>query len=415
MKIRMNLDSLNEAISRASTVKPMNGNQQSAYLFTINDGRLYIHSQDAHDYIRTEVPVLEIMNPEGSFVYPADRTEALQYLEGWIDIESGEDEGHSWIKYRTEGGATANRTTYDPKLYNSLEAALAEAATEYTYPTVLLREGIAATSRYLASQDDDEVPFKTIQIFDASNPEWEKGDGTMYAADGQRSCYFYSPVLKGKGLAVHDKHIPHLTSFLGKCQKNVKVKIGKSFNFLIDQVVDLDGIVRDGSVFGWTKHTKTHPKYKYYPPKFDKFILLTPKSLVLKNLRQIRSELKDAKKDKVRIIYSDKSLKFIGSVSNKEVVESVPVGVKPMPLEEGGESAPEFAANANVNFLIGLFESAKGNEVELRVASLDNKKALFRTVEKFWLNDSGKLVIAPEESRETCHECLVTYFSTSMD
>ncbi len=414
MKIRLNLSDLNAALDRASTVKPSNGNSQSAYLFTVSDGRCYIHSQDAEDYVRTEVPILETIDGEGAFVYPADRTDALKYLDGWIEIESGEDDGRFFLKYKTEGGATANRSTFDPRLFNSLEASLAEAATEYTFPTVLLREGISATSRYLADQEDSSMPFKTIQIFDKSNPEWEKGDGTMFAADGQRSCYFMSPALAGKGIAVHEKHVPHLTAFLAKCQKTVKVKVGKSMTFVIDQLTDEDGMTREGSVFGWIHHARLHPKYKYYPPKFDKFILLVSKNLILKTLRQVRSELKGTGKEKVRVFYANDSLKFVGSV-NKETIESIPVGVKTLPLEDAGTSGPDFAANANINFLIDLFEMAKSNDVELRVAFLENKKALFRTVEKFHLNDAGKIVIAPEESKETSYECMVTYFSTSMD
>jgi len=428
MKIRLNISDLNDALGRASTVKPAisqgGGTTLSAYLFTVSDGRLYIHSQDALDYVRTEVPTLEIINAEGSFVYPTDRTDALKYLDGWIEIESGEEDDRHFLKYKTEGGATANRTVFDPQKFNSLEAMLAEAATEHTFPTILLREGLAVTSRYIADQDDrssssgEEMPFQTIQIFDKSNAEWEKGDGTMFAADGQRSCYFSSPALCGKGLAIHGKHVAHLTTFLASCGKTVKVKIGQTMTFVVDQVADAaDGSVRDGAVFGWRHYAKVHPRYKYYPPKLDKFVLGVTKHVILKTLRQIRSEIKGSGKEKVRVIYSKPYLKFVASVNNKELIESIPVGVDVRPLEDKSESAAEFSSNANINYLIDLFETAKDNNVELRVTFMGDqgaKKALFRTVEKFAINDAGKVVAEPS-AKEPAYECMVTYFSTSMD
>lgn len=425
MKIRLNISDLNEALARASTVKPSisqgsgSANSLSAYLFTISDGRCYIHSQDGFGYVRTEVPLLETADPDGSFVYPADRVEALKYLDGWIDIETGKDEERYYLKYKTEGGATANRTVFDPDKFNSHETSLAEAATEHVFPTILLREGLAATSRYLADHEErsssggEELPFQTIQIFDKSQPDWEKGDGTMFAADGQRSCYFASPALAGKGIAIHSKHLANLTSFLSKCGKTVKVKMGRTMTFVVDQVPDTDGTMRDGSVFGWSLHPKLHPKYKYYAAKVDKFVLLVSKHLILKSLRQIRSEIKDTGKEKVRVIYSNEAIKFAASVG-KELTESIPLSVQPQPLEAGAETATEFASNANVNYLIDLFETTKSNNVELRVALLDGKKALFRTVEKFAINDAGKIV-EPKECKEPFYECMVTYFSTSMD
>lgn len=418
MKIRMSLSHLVEALGFASTVKPAHKDGLSAFLFTVSDERCYIHSQDTQDYVRTEVQVTSIEGADdgGSFVYPADRVDALKYLDGWIEIESGEDGGRHWTNYRTEGGAKANRTTFSPRSFNTMDKAIAEAANEYVFPTVLLKEALAVTSSYTAANpSEDESQYSCVQIFDKSTPEWAKGDGTMYAADGQRACYFHSPEFSGKGISIQAKHVPRLASFLNKCQSQVKVKVGKTMTFVIDQVADPEGGVRDGAVFGWVLHSKLHQRYKYHPSKFDKFRLRVPRDYVLKTLKYIKSEMKDANRDKIRVVYQKPDLKFLGSV-NKEVTESVPVACSPQPLEDGVESGDEFAANVDVKALIGLFEASREPDVELRVAFLeDGKKAFFRTVGKAVIGDSGKTYISTADSKEPAYECLVTHFTTSMD
>ncbi len=418
MKIRMSLANLNEALGFASTVKPSDKAGLSAFLFTVSDGRCYIHSEDAADYVRTEVQVTSIEGADdgGSFVYPADRVDALKYLDGWIEIESGEDGGRHWINYRTEGGAKANRSTYNPRSFNTMDSAIAEAASEYVYPTILLKEGLAVTDPYTApNPSDDESQLSCVQIFDKTQPDWAKGDGTMYAADGNRACYFHCPDFAGKGISIQSKHIPRLASFLNKCQSRVKVKVGKTMTFVIDQVPDAQGGVRDGAVFGWVLHSKLHQRYKYHPSKFDKFRLRVPRDYVLKTLKYIKSEMKDANRDKIRVVYSKPDLKFLGSV-NKEMTESVAVGCSPQALEDGLESGDEFAANVDVKALIGLFEASREQDVELRVAFLeDGKKAFFRTVGKAVIGDSGKTYISAADAKEPTYECLVTHFTTSMD
>src|SRR6185369_2602520 len=149
-----------------------------------------------------------------------------------------EEGGRYWTNYRTESGAKANRSTYNPQVFNTMDAALSESASEHMFPTILLKEGIAVTSGYMSqNQPDTDSPLATLQIFDESNQDWAKGDGTMFATAGHRACYFHSPALKGKGLSVHSKHVSHLASFLSKCQSQVKVKVGKTMTFVVDQIV----------------------------------------------------------------------------------------------------------------------------------------------------------------------------------
>lgn len=416
MKIRLNVEELNAALDTVGTVKPSNNASESAFLFSVADGKCYVHSQDAQGYARAEVAIESVEDP-GSFLYPADRVESLKYLKGWIDLESGQDGDRFWVKYRTAGGATANRSTYDPRNHNSFEKALSEQGAEHIFPTALLKEGLSITSPYLSSDADQDQPYQTLQLFDSSDPGWAKGDGTMYGADGYRSCYFYSETLKGKGIHIHQKHVARIQSFLGKCQKTVKVKVSDTMTFIIDQVQTSEG-VRDGAVFGWTQHTKKHPSYKYYPAKHDKFILRMPKEFAVKALRQIRAELKDTKRDKIRVIYNaqDRSIKFLGSLG-KEVAETEPVGVEAQPLDDGTNSGSEFAANVNVHSFLGIFEACRSHSVDLRVAFLDpekGQKALLRTIETYLLSDAGKVVISAADTKEATYECKVTHFTPSI-
>lgn len=411
MKIRMSLDDLRNGLDMAATVKPAkSGVNQSAYLFTVVNGALHIHSDDETNYVRVAVPVESA--EDGSFAYPSDRTDALKFLDGWIEIEAGNDGERHWIKYRTESGATANRSTYNPKGYTPRDSLIAGDSTENMFPTVLLREGASICSKYL-SVEDSAKPYGTLQVFDQTSPDWEKGDGTMYSADGFRACYFHAPALKGKGIKVHHAHIPKFQAFLNKCSGSVKVKVGKAWTFIIDQ--PSPGV--EGAAFGFSNTDKQH-KYTYYPAKHDKVVLTVSKEIILKTLRQIRSEMKDTKKDKIRVQYSDGALKFIGSSGDEEAV-SAPVHVVPKNLEDGTPSADDFAANVNINNLIGLFDTSRGNEVELKVAFVEggtkSQRALFRTVEIFHLTDDGKVIIPTQEAQETAYECRVTHFSTSME
>lgn len=408
MKIRLSLSDLNAALDKTSVVKPNNRNNESAYLFSLNEGKLHIHSLDGNNYVRVTVPI-ESSEGEGSFAYPSDRVEALKYLKGWVELEAGQDGDRFWVKYKTQGGATSNRSSLDPRLFTVMSQDFEGATKELDVPTAVLKEGISISMGYLSQEANNDKPFQTLQIFDDSDEKWAKGDGTMFAADGYRTCYFASDVFKGKGLAIHQKHVSRLVGFLSKCERNVRLRYGEKMTYVIDQA-------GEGAVFGWLNHTMRHPKYSAYPASMEKFSLLTPKDLVLESLRQIKAEMKSTKRERIRVSFANESLNFLGSVSGEEVT-SVPVGVKAMPID-GVTTPPEFGANVNVNSLLGLFENARGMDVEFRVAIVERgqkSQALFRTVEKFWLNESGKVVIAPGDSKETCYECQVTHFTTSMD
>lgn len=422
MKIKLSLAALNEALDRVSVVKASVGTTKiEAYLFTIQAGRCHIHSMNLDTMAcRVEVPLLET-DGDFSFAYPSDRVAAFKALDGWVEIEAGSNDAGAWVKYRTEGGASAERSTFSYKGLNSVDIPEEVLAKPLVFSTAVLKEALNTASKPIesvrASNDAENAHLQTVQLFDASRDEWAKGDGTCFGTnDGNRSNYFHSPSLTGKGFAIHTLKLGTFTSFLNKCGKSVKIAVGEGKTYAIDQVLGDGGEVKDGAVFVWAQHRKLHERYRYVGAKQDKLVLMMPKELVLKALRQVRLEMQDANQHKIRLVYSNGTVRFLGGV-NKELVKSVevPVRVVSDSLEDTHKDGGEFKANANVLFFIDLFSDTRVNEVELRVTVSDQGKKAFRTVEQFFLNDSGKLEISPDSAKEPCHECLVTRFMMAMD
>jgi hypothetical protein len=219
-----------------------------------------------------------------------------------------------------------------------------------------------------------------------------------------------------KGFSIHSLRLGTLTSFLNKCGKAVKIAVGEGKTYAIDQVISSTGELVDGAVLVWSQHHKFHERYRFIGTKQDRLVLMTPKDLVLKALKQVRLEMQGVNKDKIRIVYNGGFLRFLSGVS-KEVVKSVevPVRVVSDALEETHKEGGDFKVNANGQQLIELFSSSRSNEVEFRVTVSEQGKKAFRTMESFYLNDSGKLEVSPETAKEPCHECHVTRFMMAMD
>ncbi len=420
MKIRLAVPTLNEALDVVSIVPPQARTPEggAGFLFVLRGGRCSIYSRDQTHQARVDVPFnAESSDTEGSFIFPADKVSALKFLDGWIQIESGKTDDRDWVKYETEGKAEQDLSTVDPRLMQSIDAALEKTTEIGAYPSAVLREAISMARPFIAkpnSQAEDQC--KVLQLFDASRDSWKKGDGFFFAADGIRACFFYCEVLKGKGLAVHGQHLSYLTSFLARSTGDVTVRQGEGITYVVNS---------KGQVLGWAHSVKHHEKFNYYALKNDEFILKMPKDLVLKALRYVRAGL-DSKKDKIRVQYSheESALRFLASESTNKTI-SMPVGVKPVEEEGGGGSKSTtqgFAVNASLNQMIELFDAMKTNEADLRVAIVparpDRKEsALFRTIDTFWIDAAGKQLIAPEDAgpEGKAYQCQVTRFMPSRE
>lgn len=417
MKIRLQVSDLKDALDVVSIVPPRPVTPQggSGYLFVVKGGQCSIYSRDAQHQSKADVQLIE-SDGEGSFVYPADRIGSLRYLDGTIQIEAGHDEKDDryWVRYEAEGGASAERSSIDPRFMQSLDEALEKASEGYPFSAAVLREGINVTKPYLLklTEKDDLEHFKTLQLFDPSKKEWANGDGCLFAADTVSACYFHCETFKGKGLSVPGQHLPYLVSFLSKCEGDVTIRHGEGVTYAVNS---------KGHVLGWSGHVKQHGKYSYYPLKSDTFILRVPKDILVKALRHVNSEL-EAKRTKIRVQYTfaDKFLRFQASGGTGKA-SSVPVGVVPVRDGEAGDrgESADFACNVDVERFLDILEPMKSHEVDLRVAIFASKEgrkeqALLRTIEKFKITDSGKVVISESDSKDRTSECQVTRFMTSM-
>jgi len=421
MKFRMQAQDLAKALTVVDTVPP--GKNVPGYLFVVKGDKCRINSRGGVQCIRTEVP---IMDPDGDgfFIYPADKISGLKYVDGWVQIEAGHDEKDDryWIRYETEGGAASELGGRDPNLLKSLDEDLEMAGVEHTFPAALLREGIQAAKEYLASADSKNRlsheldHFKTLQLFDKSRPEWEKGNGCLFAADNIRSCTFQCQTFADRGLAIHGQNVSAILTFLGKCSGDVTVKVGETMDFLIDPA---------GHVLGWAHHVKQHGQFKYYPDKLDRFALMAPKEPLVKALRHVQTELSEGQ-DKINVQYDHekRTLRFQAS-GDRSRTRSVPVPVDIVTNADTGlgadGSGTSFSSNVNIKYLLDLVEPVRGHQVEIRGAVVKAKKEgqrdfmLFRTVEEFWLSNSGKLLISPQDAKDGAHQCRVTRFMPSKD
>lgn len=422
MKIRFQTHALNAALDVASIVppRPITPDAGPGFLFVVRGGECSIYSREQKHQIRVQLPV-EAADEDGSFIFPADKIGALKWLEGWIEIEAGKDEtgDRHWVRYETEMKARQEVSTLDPRLMQSLDEALDKATPGAEFPAALLREALTATKPFLAKQGDSKVAevFQTLQVFDDSKEEWQKGNGFMFAADGIRTCHFYCDKFKGKGLLLNSGNLPFLTGFLSRATGNVHFRQGKGITFLVNNSL--------GYVLGWAHSIHEHPKFSYYTRKIDHFVLRAEKDLFVKALRHIRAAL-DAKRDKVRLEYkhTENMLVVLASESAAKVT-SRPIPVTVVEEEESGAgkmgSTNDFETNLNINHLLELVEPMKAHKVEIRVSqtpSKPNRKEayLIRTVDSFLLDEEGKVLIAkPENEGGKVAECQVTRFMPSRD
>jgi hypothetical protein len=124
----------------------------------------------------------------------------------------------------------------------------------------------------------------------------------------------------------------------------------------------------------------------------------------------VKSEL-EAKEDKIKVNF-DPDLKTLcfGVTSGSAKVEGIPVQVE---IVQAEDKAWSFAVN--VNHMVEIISGAKGNEIELRVwivpsqGERRNDVALFRTIDRFLLDESGKVTTEPEGAVE----CQVTRYMPS--
>jgi hypothetical protein len=414
---------LNSAMDIVSIVQPRPATPQGAsgYLFVIRKsaegkGRCYIYSRDSLHVARADLEVTDIEGDGEEFVYPATHIESFKHADGEIRFAVHSEGDVHTVRYVWGANAGFKHSTFDPKILSTCDQHLEQAGAEREFPVAILKEAVNMGRDFAAKPQDARVDeqFKTVQVMDAAQEALAKADGYMFASDIIRAYYFYSDAFRGKPLAVHGQHLAQLSAFLAKAVGTVKVKTGANMSFIIDA---------NGRVFGWAHHTKTYQKFSYYALKNDKIILGVPKAQMLGQLRYIKTGM-ESDQDKIRLTFDLKGLCLRFSVlDSKTEGSSLPIEVKLDPSV--ASEAKDFAANVNLDFMINLFNDAKADEVELRVAIVPpgenrpKETAMFRTIDEFWLNDEGKVVAGSRvpEGKEPAgaYRCKVTRFMPGKD
>jgi len=424
MKFKLAKADLIGALGIASIVspRPITPTGGAGYLFMVKDGRCYIYpgGDKLHD-ARVDIPAEA--EGEGACIFPADKIGSIEHHRGdSIEFEAGydkEDDRH-WVKYRTELGASSEWSTYNPKLILPFDDALEKAkATEQEFPSAILQEAIAMAKPYLAKPNDSRVPksFHSMQLFDSSKPEWAKGDGTLFASDQLRACWVEIEAFKGKGLGIHGQHLPFITGFLAKCTGTIRIREGASKTYIIADHGD------GQRVLGWAKHVEQHNKFAKWPEKLDTHILRVEKEHLLSALRGARAAL-DKRRDTIRVVYKTAAeqtgkpgLMFLLSEGAGRAVSDL-VDVEPVTVDgAGNKGASEgFAYNVSVNHLLDLVDPIKAHRFNLRFAIVppsDKRKEVqfFRTIDEFWMDDTGKVVVPEDPQKDTTIQCRVTRFT----
>lgn len=439
MKFRLSRADLMGALDIVSLVQPgpivPQGQQGGAgYLFVVRNDRCFIYSggNGGKQVSRVDIAVGDCEDvPEdgGKFIFPADKIGSMAYHRGEsIMFEAGYDEEDNryWVRYQTELGAAASWDTQNPGLVMPFDDALdAAEETEKTYPPALLQEAIGMVKPYLVKPTDSRAPkyLQSLQLFDASKPEWDKGDGVMFAADQIRACWVESETFKGKSLNIHGQHIPIIASFLSKCEGDVHVRQGASKTYALSKHDD-DGGLR---VLGWSHQVEIHTEFRKYPELLDTHILRAQKEHVVSALRSTRAAL-DKRQDKIRVVYKTATeqtgkpgLMFLLSEGCGRAASEL-VDVEPIMIDKAGAkgASQDFANNVNIDHLLGLVEPLRSHEFNLRFAIVPKTEKrrehrFFRTIDLFWIDDKGKIVVPGESEKASAYQCKVTRFTPVKD
>lgn len=402
MKISFDMPKLVEALDRASIVAPKSVGAPG-FLFTVKGDKCAVYSRDNACVARSQFD-LRNSDGDGAFAYPAEYVGALKVLASssdTCDIEATQEEEKFTVRYRASSGAKAERGSFDPRLLETCDQDLEESQEANTFPPGVLREAIAQAKPFLSKQDGADESLKGIQVLDSTKAEYAKGNGTLLASDGSRMFYFRCSAFADKSLDIHGQHLGHLVSFLSRTNDPVTLRKGKHFTFVVD---------KNGNVFGWPKHSKGHGKFGYYSLTSETYVLSMPKVRIINALQHIKSEL-DANDPKIKINFDPERRTVTFEVAaGTAKVEGIPIQV----TIKQAEPKP-WSFGVDINHMIDLVSPLKGHEVELRVRIVPatgdrrNDLAMFRTIETFNIDTTGKVVVEATEA----FECQVTRYMGS--
>lgn len=408
MQFTLNPKTLLEALDVVGIVTPRPIPPQGVvgYRFSVHDGMCHIYSRDGQRVAHVAIAAENADGPV-DLILPTAYANMLQYMpkEQLITLTQEVDGDRYVVKWSTEKGDEDERSSTNPKLLATCDDEFAKATgTSVMIPSGLLRMAFSTVKSYLPGPGDRAEEFyQTVQSFDASKPEWAKGDGVMFAANNVRAAYFDCPALKGKHIAVFQEHLPYVIAFLSKCEGDVEVRRGENMLFF-----------KSGArILGIVHNVKQHQRFSYYSLEKDGFVFKVDKDIMLNALLYMRAALADKTRDKIRFNYDHArgSINLTMSESSSRS-KKAPVDIKEREFRDGRD----FAVNVNINHLIELFQPTVCNVVEFRVCLVPSggkEGALFRTIDRFWADPTGK--VAADNTQDGVVECKVTRFMPSKD
>lgn len=449
MQLKFKASKLIEALDFVTIVEPRSLTAQqnsAAYLFNckVEEGKpiCRVYSRGPDQVARAGFE-LEELEGEGLFTMPSGHIAMIREIpDDIVTIESrteNKTDGEAFVvALRSTSGTKYDHTTYDPRLIapcdKDFDAAVKNGST--TYNVGVLRESLSMARPFLPGAEkkgDVSEHFNTIQIFDQSNPDWVKGDGNLFCSDASRAFYFEFEDFKNKGFTIHQKHVSKLADFLGKCQ-GVHIYRGANLSFAVnvrtEKVKDAEGKevereVEGDQMFAWNHDTKTHTRFAYYSMSRDKYVIIAPKSTLLKALNQARI-LIDQKMDRVKLVYTHANaqtgghtLHFSTSESAGKV-ESFLVTTDDKKDRAGAVTEPSLAEDfdcfVNLDNFKSIIDGATGNEVELRISPIPKDEsrprggAMLRTIDEARFDANGKPASGETAVR---YSCKVTRFMPS--
>jgi len=415
IKFKVKAGDLCKALDVVSVVTPVAGDKKGGYLFVVRaGGDCTLYSQEPNHQASSKVS-LEEVEGEGPFIYPVEFAGGFKHLpkSDTLSIEAGERDNHFYVKYESSSGAEAEHPTFDPKGFKPVLITDTSQESDLKFPSTILRRAIDSVKSGMPNSDESSKVkdfYNSMQLFDTSQKDWEKGDGYLFGSEGKRGSYFYCAEFKGKGLSIHSTNIPAVTGFLGRCTGVVTLRKTPNWSFLINA---------DGQTLGWTHQALTHPKFGYYPDEpIQLRINREDLARALSYMQEAVSSTAKASKskvDQVRVVYTAEKGTIQVVLAEKSSVKSPNVTATP---ETELAKTTSFAAMVKIAQMADLLVGLESHEVLLKVIiSPANEKRKrdyyhFRVAEKFWLDGSGKVLPGPGEGS---FECQLTKFIPSVD
>ena len=418
MKFKVLTHEWTGALALASSITPsaVDTRGTSGFLCVVRGDKCFLYSEDGRQRCRVPIPVFDVEG-EGECVFPTGSQGDLRYVEGWVEFETGEDDGANviWCRRDTGGakGGVHKIITFSSSALRSLDADFGKAEMVASYPAVVLKEALNMTRPYLSDPKEQGVKPECINVQLFGTDLTAEGNGYMLGCSMNKTSYFYSPELEGRSLSVYALRIPLLISFLARSPGKVDVYRSENSTYFINSAEQ---------VLGWSNQDFKSSPFGFYGLTLDKHMLKIPKAALEKELKYIRSTL-PPDKNKAFFHYDHMSNSLTVSASNTVGGEADSLPIVVMPLMEGDDRCwgsgelgkqSDVRCNVNLDLMIQLVEATKHpRDVVLGIAQSKNmKQHLFRIIEDYVIDEGGKYVEKPTDSQRG-HQCRTLRFVSS--